>query len=85
MVFADKTEAETSLSTMDSLAIRFVDYLLECRYIGPSASNPAGLTERNLMDIYNTTVSNLTMSNVALLGEHILAISAIFTWSNNSS
>ena len=61
MLFADKTEAETSLSTMDSLAIRFVDFLLECRYIGPSASNPAGITERNLTDIYNT-VSNLTMS-----------------------
>ena len=36
---------------MDSLASRFVSYLLECRYIGPGS---VGITVRNLTDIYNT-------------------------------
>ena len=39
---------------MDSLATRFVDYLKQCRYIGPDVSGSVEITERNLTDIYNT-------------------------------
>ena len=43
---------------MDSLATRFVDYLKQCRYIGPDVSGSVEITERNLTDIYNTVSTN---------------------------
>ena len=50
-------QTNTSLNDcalMDSLASRFVTYLLECRYIGPLVPGSVGITVRNLTDIYNT-------------------------------
>jgi len=38
---------------METLASEFVNHLVENRYVGPHVPNSVGLTERNLINIYN--------------------------------